>query len=85
MDNRDTPYPLRMSPELREALEAMAANNDNSLHTEILSALYKAVEGFEVVENKEQAIKALRLQNELIQTIYSEQRNIIEFLDTCGD
>jgi len=78
MTDRDTPYPLRMPPELREALENMAGNNNQSLHAEILAALYKAVEGFEVVETKDQAIKALKLQNELMSTIQKEQRVIID-------
>lgn len=40
MDRHSTaPYPLRMQPDLRGALEQMARNNDRSLHMEILRRL----------------------------------------------
>lgn len=42
---RDSPYPLRMKPELREKLEAMAKKHHRPLSQEIISILTNAIEG----------------------------------------
>lgn len=39
------PYPLRMSSDLREALEYEAKNSRRSLHAEIISRLEKSLSG----------------------------------------
>jgi len=62
-EERVTPYPLRMEPELREALEIRAKANDRPLSQEILSILkkhikqpdtLKAIEGrLKVIENNQ--------------------------------
>lgn len=40
-----TPFPLRMPPELRERLEALAKKNGRSVNSEIVAMITAAVEG----------------------------------------
>lgn len=50
-DERITPYPLRMSQELRDLLESEAKDHKRSLHSEIINRLEKSfTEGHTLVK-----------------------------------
>jgi len=80
-DESITPFPLRMPHELRKTYEAMADNTKQSLNAEILATLYKASEGFEAVETIDQAIKALKINQELMQHLVKQNTTYLEMIE----
>ncbi|MEI2682694.1 Arc family DNA-binding protein [Erwinia aphidicola] len=51
---RITPYPLRMSPEVREFYEGQAAENERSLNGELVRLLTERMNRVKGKKNKEQ-------------------------------
>lgn len=63
---RDTPYPVRMKPELRKQLEALAEINNRPLSREIRAALEAAVSKGDAIREISNRLKHIEDSQALI-------------------
>lgn len=71
-DKRATPYPLRLDPDIREALQKMADKNGIPLSQEINAHLKKAVQRPATLESIDERLEMIR----------KDQKRILDELDT---
>ena len=76
-DNRPPPYSMRLDPDLRAKLEAIAKANGRSLHAEISMRLEASLQANETTPTSERVEMTADEANELI---FETKKQIIEEL-----